>query len=28
MNPTVVYVACAGPAEIHRFALDEDRGEL
>jgi 6-phosphogluconolactonase len=26
--PTVVYVACAGPAEIHRFALDEERGEL
>ena len=26
--PIVVYVACAGPAEIHRFALDEDRGEL
>jgi 6-phosphogluconolactonase len=26
--PTVVYVACAGPTEIHRFALDEDRGAL
>ena len=26
--PTVVYVACAGPAEIHRFAFDQDRGEL
>jgi 6-phosphogluconolactonase len=26
--PTVVYVACAGPTEIHRFALDADRGTL
>jgi 6-phosphogluconolactonase len=26
--PTVVYVACAGPTEIHRFALDEERGAL
>lgn len=26
--PTVVYVACAGPTEIHRFALDEARGAL
>jgi 6-phosphogluconolactonase len=26
--PTIVYVACAGPAEIHRFALDEERGAL
>lgn len=26
--PAVVYVACAGPAEIHRFALDEARGAL
>ncbi|HLH86888.1 MAG TPA: lactonase family protein [Xanthobacteraceae bacterium] len=25
---TVVYIACAGPAEIHRFALDEERGAL
>jgi 6-phosphogluconolactonase len=26
--PTVVYVACAGPTEIHRFVLDEERGAL
>ncbi len=26
--PTVVYVACAGPTEIHRFALDAERGTL
>src|ERR1700742_2250419 len=26
--PTVVYVPCAGPTEIHRFALDEERGAL
>jgi 6-phosphogluconolactonase len=26
--PTVVYVACAGPTEIRRFALDEERGTL
>jgi len=26
--PTVVYVACAGPTEIHRFALDAERGAL
>jgi 6-phosphogluconolactonase len=26
--PTLVYVACAGPTEIHRFALDEARGAL
>ena len=25
---TVVYIACAGPAAIHRFALDEERGAL
>jgi 6-phosphogluconolactonase len=26
--PTVVYVACAGPTGIHRFALDAGRGAL
>ena len=25
---TIVYVACAGPTEIHRFALDAERGAL
>src|SRR6185437_10996167 len=26
--PTIVYVACAEPTEIHRFALDAERGTL
>src|SRR5580704_15863718 len=25
---TIVYAACAGPTEIHRFALDAERGAL